>query len=230
MKRTIIWMKCVRKHRETDCSVLSVSPELLGVSVLPVRSAGRSLLHSLVTLLVHASVSLSSHGESTELSVVLLAGADPVDAWVSSDGLVGWIDEDDFVEFEGCILSYPVGVQNTEVSGLASNTGFGGGLVRSGGLELADTHVSWLSVDASLGDWSLTSSSSDTGSEDNESLLSLVTKLACSLWSGWTSASVDGWKLSKLPTSDSEDESNEIGLLLSPQLFEVLVCSHLLKR
>ena len=207
--------------------MLSVSPPLLGVSLLPVASSGWSLLHSLVALLGEASVLLAGSSKSTELSVVLLGRADPVDAWVSCDGLVGWVHKDHLVELEGSILSHPVGVEDTEVGGLASDTGLSGGLVRSSGLELADTHVSWLSVNASLGDVSLTASSSDAGSEDHVSLLGLVTELAGSLWSGWTRASVDSWKLSELPGSHSEDESNEIGLLLSPQLFKVLVGSHL---
>ena len=78
----------------------SVSPEFLGVSVLPVGSSGWSLLKSLVTLLGESSVSLTGGGKSTELSVVLLGVTDPVDAWVSSDSLVGWVDKDYFVEFE----------------------------------------------------------------------------------------------------------------------------------
>ena len=80
--------------------MLSVSPELLGVSVLPVGSSGWSLLKSLVTLLGESSVSLTGGGKSTELSVVLLGVTDPVDAWVSSDSLVGWVDKDNFIEFE----------------------------------------------------------------------------------------------------------------------------------
>ena len=102
--------------------------------------------------------------------------------------------------------------------------------MRSGGLEFADSHVSWLSIDTSLGDISLTSSSSDTSSEDNVSLLGLVAELACSLRSGWTRTSVDSWKLSELPSSDSEDETNKLRLLLSPKLFKVFVGSHCTKR
>ena len=72
--------------------MLSISPELLGVSVLPVASAGRSLLHGLVSLLVHASSLLAGGSETSALSVLVLGSADPVDAWVSADGLVGRID------------------------------------------------------------------------------------------------------------------------------------------
>ena len=206
--------------------MLSVSPPLLGVSVPPARSDRWSLLLSLVTLLEETSGLLSSGGESTELSVSLLGGDDPVDAWVSSDGLVGWIDKDDFVELEGGVLTNPVGVENTEVGALASNSLLSNRLVSDGLLQLADTHVSWLSVDASLGDVSLTATSADTGSVDDESLLSLVSELACLLWSGWTAALVDGSELSKLPGTHSKHEADKVGLLLSPKLLEVFVGSH----
>ena len=59
-------------------SVGSVSPELLGVAVLPVGSAGRSLLHGLVSLLVHASGLLAGGGETSALSVVVLGGGSGV--------------------------------------------------------------------------------------------------------------------------------------------------------
>ena len=171
----------------------SVSPELLGVSEFPVASSGWSLLLGFVTLLGETSGLLAGGGQSSELSVLHLAGADPVDAWVSSDGLVGWVDKDHFVEFEGGILGYPVGVEHSQVGALPSNSLFGSGLVGSGLLQLADTHVSWLTVDTSLGDVSLTASSSDTGSVDDVSLLSLVAEFAGLVWSGRTGALVYGW-------------------------------------
>mgnify|MGYP007082190540 CR=1 FL=1 len=33
---------------------------------------------------------------------------DPVKSWVVSDGIVVWVDEDDFVEFVSGVLSNPV--------------------------------------------------------------------------------------------------------------------------
>merc|ERR1719205_133393 len=97
-------------------SVLSVSPELLGVPVLPVGSARWSLLHGLVSSLVHASGLLAGGGETAELSMVVLGGDDPVDTWVASDGLVGWVHEDDLKELEAGILTNPVGVEDAHVA------------------------------------------------------------------------------------------------------------------
>ena len=88
--------------------MLSVSPELLRVSVLPVGSARGSLLHGLVSSLVHASGLLAGGGEAAKLSVVVLRADDPVDAWVASDSLVRRIDEDDLEELEAGVLAHPV--------------------------------------------------------------------------------------------------------------------------
>merc|ERR1711957_435231 len=68
-----------------ECSVLSVSPELLGVSTSPRGSDGRSLLGGDGSLLEETSGLLAGGGLSSELSVGHLAGADPVDARVVAD-------------------------------------------------------------------------------------------------------------------------------------------------
>ena len=110
---------------------------------------------------------------------MLLGGiSDPINAWVSADGLVEWINEDDFVEFESGILTNPVRVENSQVSASASNTLFSNRLVCSCSLLLSDTLVTGLSEDATLTDVSLTTSSSDTGSVNDETLLGFVSKSA----------------------------------------------------
>lgn len=207
--------------------MLSVSPELLGVSVLPVGAAGGSGLDGAVTLLEHTSGLLAGGGEASELSVSVLGRADPVDAGVSTDGLVVGVDKDDFVELEASILSNPVGGEDSQVGALASNTLFSDGLVSSLFLELADTLVDGLTEDATLLHGLLTSSSANTDSVDNVSLLGLVADLSRLVGAGRLVSLVDDGQLSVLPGSNSEDETKEIGLLLSPQLFEVFVGSHL---
>ena len=209
--------------------MLSVSPEFLGVAVLPVGSAGRSLLHGLVSLLVHASSLLAGGGETSELSVVVLGGHNPIDAGVAADAFVGGVHHDDLKELEGGILANPVGVENTEVGALAGNTLLGDGLVGTLGLDLLDsTRVSGLSVDATLGDVSLAATSADANTVDDVALLGLVAELACLVGTGGSGALVDHGKLTELPGADSQNESAEIGLLLLPKLFEVLVGSHLI--
>ena len=100
----------------------SVSPEGLGVSAAPVGTGRRSGLGSGVTLLGKTSGLNAGGGETSHFSVTVLAGADPVDAGVSADSLVLGVNEDNFVELEGSILTNPVGVKDTEVRALAANT------------------------------------------------------------------------------------------------------------
>jgi hypothetical protein len=206
--------------------MLSVSPEFLGVSTSPRGSNGGSLLGGNGSLLEETSGLLAGGGLSSEFSVGHLAGADPVDARVVSDSGVVGIDHDDFVEFVRSILSNPVGVEDSEVRALAANTLFSSGLVSSLLLELADTLVDGLSEDGSLSDGTLSSSTSDADSVDNVTLSSLVSELSGLIGSGRSLALVDDGKLSVFPGSDSEDETEEIGLLSLPHFFEVLVGSH----
>ena len=91
---------------------------------------------------------------------------------------MGWVDHDDFVEFEGGILSYPVRVKNSQVGALAANSFLSGRLVGSLFLELSDTLVDGLTVDNTLAHESLTSSTSDADSVNDVSLSSLVTELS----------------------------------------------------
>lgn len=81
-------------------SVGSVSPELLGVTLLPVASDRWSLLNGLVSLVLQASAFLSGGSETAELSVLHLSRGNPVNTGVTADGLVRWVSQDDFEEFE----------------------------------------------------------------------------------------------------------------------------------
>ena len=205
----------------------SVSPVLLGVSTLVVSTDRWSKLVCLVASLVHASSLLSGGGESSKLSLLVLTGDDPIDSWVTSNSLVMWVDKDDFVELETGVLTNPVRAEHAEVRALAANTLLGDGLVCSGLFDLAhSTGVSRLSVDTSFLNVSLAASSANADSVDDIALLSLVTELSGLVWARWTLALVDDIKLSVLPGSDSQDKADKVGLLTSPDFFEVLVGSH----
>merc|ERR1712147_474333 len=94
---------------------VSASSPLEGVSASPACSLGWPDTVSSVSLLSEASVLLASGGESSELSFVVFFGDDPVDSWVLLDGVVCWINHDDFEELVGGVLSYPVGVEDSQV-------------------------------------------------------------------------------------------------------------------
>ena len=181
---------------------------------------------SSVSLLSESSVLLTSGSETSDFSSVVLLGNDPVDSWVLSDGVMGWVNKDDLEELLSGVLSHPVGVEDSEVGASSSNSLLGKVSEGSGLLLLVNTLMDWLTEDGTLVNLSLSSSSSDGASVDGVSLLGLVSEGSGFIDSGWSVDLVDRLELSVLPASDSHDESDDIGLLLSPELLQVLVGTH----
>ena len=86
------------------------------------------------------------------------------------------VNEDNFEELEGGILTNPVGVEDAKVGALSSNAHLGDGLVGLFFLELTDAVVDGLTVNDTLADVSLTTTTSNASSVDNVTLGSLVTE------------------------------------------------------
>ena len=164
----------------------SVAPEGLGVSATPVSTGRGASLGSLVTLLLETTGLLTDGGETALLSVAVLAGADPVDAGVTSDGLVVGVNHDDLEELVGGILTNPVGVEDAEVGATTADTLLSDVLVGLLLLELADTMVDGLTENDTLADVSLAATTEDTGAVDHEALLGLVTQSARLIGAGRT--------------------------------------------
>lgn len=66
---------------------------------------------------------------------------DPVDARVTADGLVLRVDKDNFVVLVGRVLVDPVGVHDTQVGAVTTDTLLSGGTESTLVLKLVDTHV-----------------------------------------------------------------------------------------
>ena len=94
--------------------------------------------------LAQTTALLASGGETTALAVLVHRLDDPVDTGIAADGLVGGVDEDDFVVLVGRVLVDPVGVEDTEVSAAAADTLLGSGLEGALVLELVHTLVGGL--------------------------------------------------------------------------------------
>ena len=148
----------------------------------------------------------------------MLLGNDPVDSWVLSDSVVSWVNKDDLEVFIGSILSYPVRVKNSHVGTSSTDLLFSNISVGSGFLELSNTKMDGFTVNDTLMDCSLSSSSSDSDSVDGISLLLFESEGSSLIQSGWSRCFVADGKLSVFPASDSHDESEDIRLLLSPEL------------
>jgi len=179
-------------------SRLTVSAELEHLSALPGSTDGRSHLEGGLPTTVEGSALATGGSHTTQLAVLV-------------DGVV----------------SDPVGVQESEGSYFTADTLFGNGLQVTGGFDLGHTGGGRLTVADTLGDLALASSPLDADTVDDVSLLGLVSQSAGLIWAGRTRGTVDSRKLTVLPGPDSAQEAHHIGLLLLPELFQVLVGAHL---
>jgi len=74
---------------------LPVTLEGERLATLPVGTHRRATLGSAVGLAAESTVGAASRGDPTKLTVLVGRGADPVDARIATDGLVGRVDHDD---------------------------------------------------------------------------------------------------------------------------------------
>jgi hypothetical protein len=72
----------------------------------------------------------------------------------------------------------------------------------------------------------LTSTTTDSGTHDNVSLLGLVTKTMGLIGTRRAVARKDVGALAVFPSADTHQESEGITLLVTPKLFHILVGSH----
>lgn len=205
--------------------LVSVSPQGQSVVLLPSVTTTSLGLGVQVTL-VKTSGLLTSRSKTSRFSVLVNWVDDPVVSSISSDGVVGWVHQDDLEVLVGGVLVNPVRVQHSQVSGSSANSLLSGDSQRLLVLQVLDTLVGWLTVSGTLWNRSLSATSSDSDTEDHETLLGLVTQSSSLVWSGRSGDSVDDVLLSVLPTSDSQQESGDIRLLLSLQFFQVFVGTH----
>ena len=133
--------------------------------------------------------------------------ADPVVTSISSDGLVGRIDQDNLEVLVGGVLVDPVGVQDSQVGSTTADSLLGGSSQSSLVLQLVDTLVGWLTVSGTLWHRSLSVTTSNSDTVDDETLLGLVTHSSGLVWSRRSGGSVDDSLLSVFPDSDSLQES-----------------------
>jgi len=184
----------------------AITPKRQCVVALPCLSPACSCLVEFVSL-AQATRFLASRGKATSFAVLVNRFDDPVDSWVSADGCVLRVNENDFEVFVGRVLVDPVRVKDSKISASAAYTLFGGGFEGSLIFELVDTLVGGFAVCCTLGDRLLATTSSNTNAVDHIALLSFVAQAASFVRSGGSSSTVDDSELTQLPASDSEKES-----------------------
>merc|ERR1711988_1191597 len=166
----------------TECSPtaarLTVTLHLELLATLPVGTHRWTTLGGAVGLGAETTVGTASRGDTTELTVLVHRVDDPVDARITTDGLVGRIHHDDLEVLVGGIGVHPVGVEHTHVAGLAGHTLLGHAAQGAAGLEGGDTSIAGLSVHLTLVDRTLAATTADTHTVDAVALLGLVAKTA----------------------------------------------------
>jgi hypothetical protein len=139
---------------------------------------------------------LTDGSETTGFTTLVNGIDDPVDTGVTTDSLMGGVDEDDFKVLVGSILVDPVRVEDTEVGTLATDTFFSSGLERALVLELVHTFVDRLAISSTLGSHSLATTATDADTVDNETLLGLVSQTTSLIRTRRTRSTVDHVELS----------------------------------
>lgn len=164
-----------------------------------------STLGSLVVqvTLVNTSGLSTCSSQASVFSVLVDWVTDPVVSSIVSDGIVGWVNKNDFVVLVGGVFIDPVRVQDSQVGCSSTDSFFSSDSKRLLVLQMVDTLVGWLTVSSTLWNRSLSVTSSDSDSVNDKTLLSLVTQLSSLLWSRWLGSSVNNILLSVFPTSDS---------------------------
>ena len=168
----------------------------------------------------------TGRGETTAFTVLVDGVDDPVDGGIVADGGVVRIDEDDFVVLVGGILVDPVAVENAEVTADTANTAFGNGAEVASVLQLVDTLVLGLTVDNTLRIRSLASTTTDSNTVNNVTLLSLHAQSASLVGTSGVSDTADLGELTIFPSTNTKEVTHGIALLLSPEFFKILVGTH----
>lgn len=110
-----------------------------------------------------------------QLAALVHGGAEPVDAGITTDGLVVGINENDLIVLVHTIGVDPVRVQHTKVGATGSNTLLGLGTQRALPLEVVDTLLTGLTVNDTLLVRALAVTTADADAVDDVALLGLVT-------------------------------------------------------
>ena len=93
-----------------------------GVVALPVAATAGATGAIVKMTLLGTTVLAASGGQAVVLAVLVHSVADPVDARIAADGLVGGVHKDDLVELVGRVLGNPVRVEDAETAALPANT------------------------------------------------------------------------------------------------------------
>mmetsp|Transcript_34505 Transcript_34505/g.72648 ORF Transcript_34505/g.72648 Transcript_34505/m.72648 type:complete len:209 (+) Transcript_34505:116-742(+) len=196
---------------------LTVTLEALHVPVEPGCTGTSSLdVVGAVTTLSQTTALPPGTGKSSAFPVLVHGIHDPVDAGIITDLHMRRINQNDFVIFHGRILVHPVRVEDTQVAKFAANLLLRNRLKIALELNLVNTLVLGLTKYHTTVVRALTSSTTDTATDDNVSLLGLVAKTMGLVSTCGTVHTGDFGSLTVLPRADAEEETEGVTLLVTP--------------
>lgn len=209
----MLWQEKLSSRR------LTVSTKGQRVVLLPVTTP--VLLRSVA--LVDTTRLLANRRETTLSTSLVHRVADPRDTWVATDSLVRWVHKNNLKELVSSVLVDPVRVEHTQIGATLRDTLFSSHTQRTLVLEVVDTHVCGFTHRCSLWCWLLATTTTHANTVNDISLLRLVPQTTCLVWSRRTRSTVNDRKLSVFPASHTEQETENVRLLLLVELLEVFV-------
>lgn len=141
--------------------------------------------------------------------------------------LVIGIDENNLEVLVDTVLVYPVRVQDTEVSAPTSDALLSYASKAALELQVVDTLADGLAVGCTLRDRLLAVTTANTNAVDDIALLGFVAEAARLVGTRWAGCTVDHIQLAVFPAAHTQEEAENIRLLLLVELPNVLVRAHL---
>ena len=211
----------------TPSNSLTVSLETERVAVEPGSPVGSSLdTIGTVSTLAESTSLASSRSKSTALTVRMNTIGDPVDPRIVPNNHMRRVHHNDLIILHSRILIDPVRVEDTKIGKLASDLFFRHTLEVPLKLELGNTLMLGLTKHHTTMVLTLAASTADTTTDNDVSLLGLVTETVGLVGTGRAVATGNVVALTVLPSADAHQETEGVTLLVTPQLFHVLVGGH----
>ena len=176
--------------------------------------------------LAEATVLLANAGKTASLAPLVDGVDDPVDPGITANRLVVGVNEDNLVVLVHTVLVDPVRVKHTQVAAATSDTLLGGAPEATLELEVVDTLANGLAVGGTLRHRLFPVSAAHAHTVDQVALLCFVAQAASLVRARGARGAVDDVELTVLPAADTEEEAEDITLLLFVELANVLVRAH----
>ena len=161
---------------------------MISLASVEVCLEGRSQLFCALALVEKTTSTLSCRRLSTvctsTMAVVSVCLTEDAELLIVDDGRVVCVDHDNLEELVLTVFADPVGVENLEVWEVACNTLFCNALRVLCHGNLGNTSLGWLTLHVNL--TLAESTTADAGTDENNTLLGLVSQAASSVETCWT--------------------------------------------